>query len=431
VKVTNEKTENRQAFLKIEMDPEEVETFTEGAYRRLVKKVNIPGFRRGKAPRAYFTRVYGEHELYHEMLEDLVPDAYKKAVEQEKLEPIAQAQVDVIQEEPIVIQAIVPLKPVVTLGDYKSIDMQPEKVEVTDEMVDQVVERLRHQYASWEPAEREVAYNDIVSLDIESTLQDAPFINRKGIQYQVVKDSVAPVPGFADQLVGMKKGDEKKITSKYPDDHADKELAGKEAVFDVKVIEIKQEIMPELNDAFAAQVDKQYTTVEALRNQILEDLKKHAEERSKQDFQDKVIEAATAASQTEYPPVLVEAEIDRLLEREFRVVERSGQTPEQYLKTIGKTVEEEREALRPAAVKRVSQFLVLGKVAEAENLTVSEEEINTEIEAMVAASNEDKEIVKKVLSMPRGRDSVEDTLITRKVVDRLVEIAGTSKTPEK
>jgi len=427
VKVTNEKTESRQAFLKIEMEPADIEASTESTYRRLVKKVDVPGFRRGKAPRPIFERYYDKHELFHEMLDDLVPKAYQKAVEEQKLEPIAQPQIEVVEEDPVILKAVVSLKPVVTLGDYRTIDLTPQSIEVTEEMVEKVTERLRHQHATWEPVDREVAVNDLTTIDIESTIQNEPYVNRKGVQYQVLNDSISPAPGFAEQLVGMKKGEEKEFTLQFPTDYARKEVAGKEATFKVKVTEIQQEKLPEVTDGFAAEVNAEYQTVEILRQKILEDLKKRAEEQSKQEFENKVIETATAMSQLEYPPVMVEAEIDRLLEREFRFLQQTGQEIEQYLKSINKTLEQMRQDLKPAAEKRIAQSLVLGKISEEEKITVAPNEIDAEIEEMVKNSSGDKEALRKTLSDPRNRESVEDTLITRKVIQRLSEIARSPK----
>jgi trigger factor len=427
VKVTNEKTENRQAYLKIEVEPAEIETATEATYRKLVKKVNVPGFRRGKAPRSVFERHFGKHELFHEMLDELVPHIYEKAIEEQKLEPVSQPELEVIEEEPLVLSAVIPLKPVITLGDYHSIDLQPEKLEVTEEMINQVIERLQHQNATWEPVDREVTFNDLTTMDIKSLLNGEPFINREGINFPVLKDSKTPAPGFSEQLIGMSKGGEKSFTLQIPADANDKETAGKEATFHIKITEIKEEKMTEVTDAFATEVNPECKTVAELREKIKEDLKKRAEEQVKEDFEAKVVEAATALSKVEYPPVLVESEIDRLLEREFRFLEQTGQNAEQYLKSVNRTIEQEREELRPAAAIRVAQFLVLGSISEAEKLEASPAEIDAEVEVMLNNAGQDKEIMSKVLAMPRGRESVADTLITRKVIQHLSDIAQKPK----
>jgi len=431
LKVTNEKTENRQAYLTIEVEPAEVETATEKAYHRLVKRVNIPGFRRGNAPRAVFERHFGKHELFHEMLDDLVPDVYKKAVKEQNLEPVAEPQLDLESEEPVVLKAIVPLKPVVNVGDYKTIDLKPNPIEVTDDMINAVIDQLRHQHATWEPAERPVELNDLVTIDVESTMKGEPFVNQKGVQYQVTAGNLSPAPGFAEQLVGIKKDEEKEFNLQYPADYPQKEVQGNDVTFKVKVIEIKLEKLPEVTDEFAKQLGSEITGVEVMRQKITEDLKKRVEDRCKKDFEDRVIEAATTMSQVEYPPILVEAEVQRSLERNLRFLQSTGQNIETYLKSINKTIDQMREELKPNAVKRVAESLVLGKIAEQEKIAVDHEEIHTEIEEMVNNSSGDKEELRKALESQRNHESIEDTLIARKTIQRLTEIAQSQKEAKK
>ena len=431
MKVTNDKTENRQAYLTIEVEPAEVETATEKAYHRLVKRVNIPGFRRGNAPRAVFERHFGKHELFHEMLDDLVPDVYKKAVKEQNLEPVAEPQLDLESEEPVVLKAIIPLKPVVNVGDYKTIDLKPNPVEVTDDMINAVIDQLRHQHATWEPADRPVELNDLVTIDVESTMKGEPFVNQKGVQYQVTAGNLSPAPGFAEQLVGIKKDEEKEFNLQYPADYPQKEVQGNDVTFKVKVIEIKLEKLPEVTDEFAKQLGSEITDVEVMRRKIAEDLKKRVEDRCKKDFEDRVIEAATTMSQVEYPPILVEVEVQRSLERNLRFLQSTGQNIETYLKSINKTIDQMREELKPNAVKRVAESLVLGKIAEQEKIAVDHEEIHTEIEEMVNNSNGDKEELRKALESQRNHESIEDTLIARKTIQRLTEIAQSQKEAKK
>lgn len=428
MKVTTEKTENRQAYLKIEVEPAEIEAGTAKAYKRLVNRVNVPGFRRGKAPRIIFENHFGHHELFHEALDDIIPDAYNKAVDNLKLDPVAQPHLEMVQEEPVIFTAVVPLKPVVTLGDYKTVDMKPEPIEITEETIEKVIDRLRHQYATWEPVEREVVLSDLVTLDIESTLQAEPFINQKGVQYQINKDSVNPAPGFGNQLVGVKKGEEKEFNIKFPDDFTRNEVAGKEARFKVKIIEIKQEKLPEVTDDFALQVDPEYKTVAILRAKVKENLQSHADNEAKQTFEDKVIAAATAISQVEYPPIMVEVEIDHLIDRQFRFLQNSGQDMQQYLRTINKTPEAMRGELKPAAEKTVTESLVLGKIAEAEKVTVTPEEIEAEIDRLCEISKGDKDAVRRAMQEEKNRRSVENQLITRKTINLMVELAQKTKT---
>jgi trigger factor len=421
VKVTNEKTENSQIYLTIEMEPAEVEEGLEKSYHRLVQRAKVPGFRKGKAPRPIFERHFGRESLLEDAIEKLVPEAYEKAIKEQAIEPIARPQIEVTQTEPLVFKAIVPLKPKVKLGDYHSIRLTPESVSVSDDDVNTVIEGLRHRHATWEPVDRPVQLGDSVVMDIWSNTDGQPFINQKGLQYQVLKD--VPFPGFGDQIVGMKKDEEKEFKLQLPADYPRSELAGKEPQFKVRVNEIKQEILPELNDDFAKQVNPEVKDLAELREKILADLKARAEERAKIEFEEKVIDAVVAQAQIEYPPVLVETEVHRLIGQRFR----GEQELEEYLKSIDKTEEQLHEELHPIATQRVTRSLVLGQVVEDEKIEVSEAEIDAEVKRLVDGTTENnKDKMEKFLATPEARESMEQSLLTRKTIERLVDIAQDS-----
>jgi len=427
VKVTNEKTEEHQVFLTIEMETAEMEESREDSYRRLVKKVDVPGFRKGKAPRVILERHVGQESLLSDTVDVLVPEAYEKALKEQDIEPIAQPQIEVVQTDPIIFKAVVPLKPVVKPGDYHSIRLDPEPVEVTEDNINDVIEQLRHQHATWEPVERAVDFGDMVVLEVDSNVEGEPFINQKGAQYQVTRDSPAPAPGFAEQLVGMGKSEEKEFKLQFPEDYSRGELAGKEASFKVLVTEVKRENLPELTDEFVREVNPDFKTAGELRERVSTDLTTRAEEMAKRNFEERVIEAVADISEMEFPPILVEVEVDRALDRNLRFMQQSGLGMEEYLKSMNKTEEELREEMRPAARKRVSQSLVLGKIAEEEKVEVSGAEIDAEIEEMTGSATENRDELKKALNTPQARESIEQTLVTRKTVQRLVEIAQGSK----
>jgi trigger factor len=418
VKVTNEKTENSQTYLTIEMEPAEVEEGLEKSYHRLVQRAKVPGFRKGKAPRAIFERHFGRESLLEEAIEKLVPEAYEKAIKEQAIEPIARPQIEVTQTEPLVFKAIVPLKPKVKLGDYHNIRLTPESVSVSDDDVNTVIEGLRHRQATWEPVDRPAQLGDSVVMDIWSNTDGQPFINQKGLQYQVLKD--VPFPGFGDQIVGMKKDEEKEFKLQLPADYPRSELAGKEPQFKVRVNEIKQEILPELNDDFAKQVNPEVKDLAELREKILADLKARAEETARIEFEEKVIDAVVAQAQVEFPPVLVETELHRLIDQRFR----GQQELEEYLKSINKTQEQLHEELHPIATQRVTRSLVLGQVVEDEKIEVSQAEIDAENKRLVDGTTENnKDKMEKFLATPEARESMEQSLLTRKTIERLVDIA--------
>jgi len=426
MKVIREKTENSQVFLTIEMEPAEVEESLAQSYHRLVRKTNIPGFRRGKAPRAILESYIGKESLLEDALNHLLPKACEKAIKEQEIEAIAQPQIEITQTNPVVFKATIPMKPMVKLGDYHHIQLTPEPIQLTDDDTNSAMEQLRHQYATWEPVERQVDFNDLLVLDIWSNIEDKPFINRKGAQYQVLRDLPFPAPGFAEQLIGMKRDEMKEFKLQFPLDYPRPELAGKEPSFKVRVSEIKQERLHELNDEFAKQIAPDLESLDSLRAQVSANLRLKAEERAKMDFEERVVKAVVDLAQIEFPPILVEAEISRLLDERLRYWQRGGQGLEEYLRSINKTEEELREELRPVAVKRITWSLVLAKIAEEERIEVSDSEIKAEIENLTKSAGESKDELEKFLNTPQSHQSIKQQLTINKTIQRLVEIATSS-----
>lgn len=432
MKVTNEKVENSQAFLTVEMEPAEVETYLQKSYERLVKRANIPGFRKGKAPRTVLERHLGRESLLNDALDLLLPEAYEKALKEQSIEAIAHPQIEITRTDPVVFKAVVPLKPQVKLGEYQKIKVEEKTIEVTEKDVDAVIERLRHQHATWEPVERPIEFGDLLALDVWSSIENKPYLNQKSAQYQVLQDSAFPAPGFAGQLVGMKKDDEKEFKLSFPADYPNKELAEKEASFRVRINEIKQENLPEVNDDFAKTVNAELQTVDALRERVLSDLNLRAEEDTRADFEERVIDAAVEVAELEFPPVLVEMEIDRIINRQMERWQRTGGGLEDYLKSLNKTEKELREELRPFAEKRVRRALILDRVSEEEKIEVSDSEIEAEVGNMVKhAAENSKEELRKLLNSPQAHESIKETLITRKTIERLTTIARGSDEAKK
>jgi trigger factor len=432
LKVTKEKEENRQAYITVEMEPAEMETSLQDAYQHLAQKADIPGFRKGKAPRGVVERHLGRPRLLEEALDRMLPQAYEQALKDQEIEPFAQPDVEITQTDPLIFKAVVPLAPAVELGDYGSIRLTPEPVDITDENVNAVIEELRHQHATWEPVDRPLDYNDLAVIDINGMVDEKPYVQKVGAQIQVLKDLMSPAPGFSDQIVGMKKEEEKEFTLSFPEDYPNDKVAGKEGHFKVSLSEIKEEKLPELNDDFAGQVSPDFKTVDALREEVVNSLKVRAEERVRMDFEEKVIETAIEQSKVEYPPVLIEMEINRILNEQVRQLQMSGRGMDEYLRSINKTAEQLREELRPVATKNVAASLVMSKVAETEKIEVTESDIENGINNMTRGAGEDRmEELRKVLDTPQTRESLKQSLRTRKTIERLAEIAKTTEGPKK
>jgi len=425
MKVTREKTEDRQAFLTVEMESTELEEALERAYHRLVKKTDIPGFRRGKAPRAMLESYIGRESLLKEALNSLIPDACDNAIKEQGIKALTHPNVEIIQTEPLVFKVVVPLLPEIRLGDYRQIRMSPEPVDVTEDNINSVVDRIRHEQANWEPVERPVEFNDMVVIDIDGVADDKALINRKGTEYHVRKDQNLPLPGFAEQIVGMKRDEEKEFQLHIPEDFPKKEVADKQAIFKIKVNEIKQEKLPELNDDFARGVDEGFESMDKLREFISDGLKKTAEERAESEMRERIIQMAVDQAETEFPPLLVEVEIDKLLEQQLRRWQASGRDLDEYLSNINKTEQQLRDELRPAATKRVVRSLVLGKISQEEHVKVDKSEVDVEIDNMLKDTAPERvDDLKKFLNTPESRRSIMDVLVGRKTVERLADIAS-------
>ncbi len=425
MKVTKEKEENRQAYLTIEMEPDDMEHGMEHAYNHLVQTANIPGFRKGKAPRDIVERTLGKGRMLEEAIDHMIPEAYRKALEEQKIEAYAQPEVEITKADPLTFNAVVPLVPTVVLGDYKSIRSDLEPAEVKKENVDSVLEELQHQHATWEPVDRPVKYDDLAVIDINADdNEDKPLVKKASSQYQVLKDSITPAPGFADQLIGMNKEETKEFDLKFPDDYPSKQMAGKQAHFKVTLHEIKEENLPELNDDLAKQISTQFQTVEDLRKEAEKGLKMRADENARMALEEKVINAAIEQAKIEYPPVIIDIEIQRILNDQDRQMQMSGQNLDDYLKSINKTAEQLVEDLKPIAIKNITASLVLSQISVDEKIEVTEEEIMNGIQNMVRSIGPEKQDeMLKMLDTPNTRQSLTQSIKTRKTIERLTEIA--------
>jgi len=419
MKVTTEKLDNCQVSLNIEAEASEQEKSVGEAYHRLLSKVSVPGFRKGKAPRAILEQYMGKSALLEEALKRLVPQLYEQAIESQKIEPIAEPQVEITQNEPLVFKAIVAVKPVVKLGDYGSIRLEPEPMKIGDEEVESVIGRLREEQAVLMLVDHPVQPGDFVTINIEASVDGKPFLNHKDLVYEVDSNSTFPLPGFAQQLHGMEKNDDRTFTLEVSADYKIKQFCGRECLFKVKVTEVKEKQLPEIDDQFAQSCD--CDNLASLKEKVAANLRTRAEQRSRLEFRRKALEAVVNISQVDYPPILEDREIGSILEDEARHL--GYQKVEDYLRRIGRTEEEIRGELRPIARKRVSNTLVLDKMAEEEKIEIGPSEVDNKVEE-IKGGTENKEEMQKFLALPQVRESIEESLRTEKTIDRLVQIVS-------
>ena len=426
MKVSTEKIQGSQVVLTIEADKEEMDKSLDRAYRRLAAKTAVPGFRKGKAPRPMLERYLGRDALVEEAANLLMAESYDKALEEHKVDAIARPKVEVLQVEPLSFKATVPVRPTVELGDYHEIKFIPETVVVTDEEVTEAQERLRQTRATWEPVEREAKFEDLLNIDVEGTAQGKVVVSEKGGWYPLSPGPSSSLPGFSEQLEGAKKGEERAFTLKLSQEFG--ELTGQDCSFKVLVNEIKQKNLPDLDDEFAKSLGRGIETIDALKEKVFADIKSEKERMERRRLEDKAIEALVAISRLEYPEILVQNEIDRLIdERKQYLGERDSL--ENYLKNVKKTEEEFRNELKPKAEDMIKRSLVLEKLGEVEKIEVSDAEVDAEVERIAQQSADER--VRQVFSSQSGRESLRRNIYMRKIIDRLAEIAtkGEETTP--
>ncbi|MBI4330860.1 MAG: trigger factor [Chloroflexi bacterium] len=420
MKVTKEKLENSQVLLKIEAEPQETESYLDRAYRKVVNKVVVPGFRKGKAPRFVLERHIGKEALLQEALEIEVPELYKKALDAEHVEAIDEPEVKVTTTEPVSFEAHVPVKPTVELGDYKSIRIPREPVEAKDTDVDDYIQSLREKNAVWEPVEHPAQMGNRVSVDVTGVIEGKKVIDEKGLHLTMAEGATIIVSGFAEQLGGMSAGEEKEFDLTFPEGSQGKGLPGKTCRFKVKVLDVKEKKLAELNDEFAISLNWSVETLEALKAKVREDLTRARENMARRKHEGQVLEAVVAASKVEYPTVLVDREIDR--QAADRVRYSGAGSLENYLANVRKTQEELKEELREDAQKRVVNTLVLSEITEREKLEVTGEEIDKEVENIVKVSGGRPELVESLKSAV-ARESMRNNLRQRKTLELLSGMA--------
>ena len=360
MKVSTENLENCQAVLTVEAEASELDKSLNEAYHHLVSEVSIPGFRRGKAPRDILVQHVGKKNWLGEAFEHLIPQLYKQAIESQELEPIARPEIEIVQTEPLVFKAMVSLKPEVKLGDCHSIRLEPcPVVKITRKEVIVALEEFRERQGAWVPVNRPSELGDLVTMDVDASVEGNPWLNHKGVLYELDKDSRSPVPGFASHLLGAEKNEERTFSLTIPGDYLVKEMCDKESVFKVTVSEIKEKQLPELDDELAQHAG--YDNLAAMKKKATADLRAQAEARNRMELKQKALDALVEISEVNYPPVLEEEEITALLRDE---AQRLGfRELAEYLKKSNKTEEELKQELRPVAKKRLIRSLVLFRIS--------------------------------------------------------------------
>lgn len=398
--VTVEKLEKNMAKLTIEVSAEDLEKAIQGAYLKQKNRINIPGFRKGKAPRAMIEKMYGAGIFYEDAANALIPEAYSKAVDECEETIVSQPSIDVVQLEKgkaFIFTAEVALKPEVTLGEYKGVEVPKSDLEVTEEEIAGELKREQENNSrTIDVDDRAVADGDKVTLDFEGFVDGEAFEGGKGTDYPLTIGSGAFIPGFEEQLVGAEIGKETEVNVTFPEEYQAKELAGKAAVFKctVKKIEVKE--LPELDDEFAKDVSE-FDTLEEYKADIKKNLEEKKADAAKRAKEDAAVAAAVENAQMEIPDAMLNTQVNQMIEDFARRIQSQGLTMEQYLQFTGSTPASLKEQMKPQAMQRIQSRLVLEKIAEAENIQIADEKVDEEIAKMAEMYKMEVEKLKSML----------------------------------
>ncbi len=421
-----EKQEGNTGLLTVEVPAEKVNEALDQAFKKVVKQINVPGFRKGKMPRQMFEKKFGVESLYQDALELLVNENYPLAIDETGIEPVDQPEIDFEMEDlgknkDFKFTAKVVVKPEVKLGDYKGLEVTKQETAVTDEEIEQQLKDQQTRLAELVVKEDGAVENgDTAVIDFEGFQDGVAFEGGKGENYSLEIGSGSFIPGFEEQLVGVKAGESKDVVVTFPEEYHAAELAGKEATFKVTVKEVKAKELPELNDDFASDIDAEVETLDELKTKLKEKTATDKENAAETALRDDLVEKAAANATIDIPEAMVETEINRMIQEYDQSLQMQGMNLDLYYQFSGQDEAALRAQMKDDAASRVRVALVLEAIAEAEKIEVTEEDINAELEKMSEQFKMDAEQIKSILG---GTAVLEHDVKIRKTVEFLVENA--------
>ena len=418
-----EKVENNQAVLEITVPKEVFAEGIEKAYKKTRNKFNVPGFRKGKVPKSFIEKFYGEGVFYEDAINEVCPDAYDEAVEEHKLEPVDRPDIDIVdisKENGIVFKATVTVKPEVELGEYKGLKVEKKDFPVEDKDVDAELEALRNKNArTVTVTDRAVKSGDMTTIDFAGFVDEVAFEGGTAKDYKLEVGSGSFIPGFEDQMIGAEIGKEIEVKVTFPEEYQAAELAGKPAVFKVTVNEIKEKQLLDLDDEFAKDVSE-FETLDELKADLRKKREADAEKMAKQAFEDAVIDAAVENAKMEIPEVMIETQMTHMIRDFDQQLRYQGLDLKSYMAYMGQTEEALKESMKVEAEKRVKTQLVLDAIKKAENITATDVDVEAEIEKTAKMYNQEIADFKKKVKA-EDLERVADGLAVQKTVDFLVE----------
>ena len=425
MKVTAEHGENREVTLTIEVDQDKLEQATDGAAKRLAGRVNIPGFRKGKAPRKIVENFVGKEAILQEAFESVAQKAFDEALTEQNMEPVTRPEIDIVTLEEgkdVVFTAKFTQRPEVTLGEYKGLKVEKPAVSVSEEDIDRQIEGMRQHQGTLidAPADAAVKKDDFITLDFEGFVDGTPFEGGTGEDYPLQIGSGSFIPGFEDQLIGAKVGEEREVNVTFPEDYHAENLKGKAAVFKCTVRSIKSRELPELDDAFAKKASK-FETLAELREDIRKNLREGAERQAENDRRTKAIDMATDNCTMEIPPVMIENRITAMIQEMAMRLEQQGMSLEQYLQYAGLDMARIRDEYRETAEKNVRTDLMLEEVAKAEDIKVEGRDLDQEVYAMALSYGATPKQVQKIIKEQGRVSDLAATVLRKKTAQFIVD----------
>lgn len=421
-----EKQEGNQGLLTVTVPEEEVKAGLDKAFAKVVKQVNVPGFRKGKMPRQMFEQRFGVESLFQDALDIILPDAYANAIDEVGINPVDRPEIDVEQMEKgkeLIFTAKVTVEPEVELGEYKGLEVEKFETEVTEEELNEAINAdLARKAELVVKEEGEVAEGDVVNLDFDGYVNEEAFEGGKAEGYDLEIGSGQFIPGFEEQLVGTKVGDEKDVNVTFPEEYHAEELAGKEAVFKVKINEVKSKEVPELDDEMAKELDESVDSVDAYKTKYKADLEEQKKLQAENDTKESLVMQAVENAKVDIPDAMINTELDRMMQEFEQRIAQQGLNLELYFQFSGQTEEQLKESMKADAEQRVKTNLTLAAIANAENIEVSDADVDAELSKMSEQFGMSVEDIKAAL----GNGAIlKDDLRIQKAIDVLVSESKT------
>lgn len=424
MKITQGDVVERQTVLHIELEEDDIDPYLNKAYQRVVQRANIPGFRKGKAPRKIIEQYFGRESMLNEILDSMLPELTNQAITDKDLDAVGLPSIELEDLDPFQFSATVPLRPEVDLGEYSEIRIDKSQTEIEDGAVDNRIEQIRLSVATWEPIERAVETGDMVTAQIKGTVEEKTIFDETDAVYLVNEEIGRPFPGFSEKLVGLETDKSSQFNLLIPEDFTDSNLAGKDASFDVTIKDIKTRILPEIDDEFAKGIGEGYENLAELKDEIAKGIQTEVEEETSRIYRESIVEALMASATVELSPLLLQHEAEHMVEEQERMVSQANMNMDDYLTSMGKTREEFAEESKTEASDRLKRSFVLAKLAEEEDIEISNEDIDERISEMFA--NSDQEIPESSQNT-QMRDYLSRSMLMEETMKKLESIASGSR----